>query len=110
MNAQPSCETLLQQLAQTFNREAAGELQAVIQFIFTGEESASCTLTIGGGKCIVQKGEADFPRLTIRVDAGVWREIMSGQLSWSEAMMQRKFVATGNFPLLARLPQLFKIG
>lgn len=110
MNAAVSCEETLCNLVSTFDAGAAGGLSAEIQFIFSGSETGAYYLQIANGKCTLHKGEVNFARLTIRVDADVWRKIQSGEISWTDAMMQRRFTATGNFPLLARLPQIFKIG
>ncbi len=103
-------ETLLNDLIQRFNPDAAPDLTADIQFLFSGRESAAYYVRMADGKCTLHKGELDFARLTIRVDIEIWRAIQQGEIAWADAMMQRKFTATGNFPLLARLPQLFRLG
>lgn len=100
---------LLQDLVQSFDPTAATGLTADIQFIFTGSEKGVYYLRIANGKCSLHAGELDFARLTIRVDIDTWRQIQNGQIGWGEALMQRKFLATGNFPLLARLPELFRL-
>jgi putative sterol carrier protein len=110
MNVTASCESFLLELAKTLDPNASRGLEADIQFVFSGTEESTYYLHIADGKCTLQKGESQYPRLTIRVNAETWQEIQSGKIPWTKAMMERKFLATGNFPLLARLPQLFKIG
>jgi len=105
-----SSKELLINLSKTFNADAARGVEADIQFEFSGSETGIYNLRIANGKCTFLMGELSFPRLTIRVDANVWRDIQNGKISWNDAMMQRIFLGTGNFLLLARLPQLFKIG
>ncbi|MCS7010361.1 MAG: SCP2 sterol-binding domain-containing protein [Anaerolineales bacterium] len=100
---------LLQTLVESFHPAAAAGLVAEIQFLFSGVEKGAYYLKIENGKCTLHTGEIDFARLTIRVDLNVWEEIQTGKIRWSDALMQRKFLATGNFPLLARLPDLFTI-
>ncbi len=104
-----TAESLLNDLIARFDPNAAQGLNAEIQFLFHGTDSAAYYLRIANGKCTLHQGELDFARLTIRVDVEVWRAIQQGEIAWAEAMMQRKFTATGNFPLLARLPQLFRL-
>lgn len=110
MNENPTCEEILQELAQSINPEAARGLNVDIQFVFSGAQSGMYYLHLADGKCSVHKGELGFARLTIRTDVNDWINLQTGKTNWTEAMMQRKFMATGNFPLLARLPQIFKIG
>ena len=110
MTAPVSCKDLLIELSKTLNADAARGVDADIQFQYSGSETGNYYFHVANGKCTFNTGELGFARLTIRVDADVWRDIQNGKTSWNEAMMQRKFLVTGNFPLLARLPQLFKIG
>ena len=109
MTEPASCKELLIELSKTLNAENARGLNADILFVFSGSEKGEYYLHLENGKCTLHTGSLDYARLTIRVDADVWRDIQGGKIPWSEAMMQRKFIATGNFPLLARLPQLFKL-
>ncbi|HNK63877.1 MAG TPA: SCP2 sterol-binding domain-containing protein [Anaerolineales bacterium] len=110
MSSTPTCEEILNELAKTFNPDAARGLNVDVQFIFSGAQSGTFSLHLADGKCTVNKGELDYARLTIRVDVNDWLDLQNGKFNWTEAMMQRKFMATGNFPLLAKLPQIFKIG
>jgi|YNPMSStandDraft_1061717.scaffolds.fasta_scaffold01626_9 alkyl sulfatase BDS1-like metallo-beta-lactamase superfamily hydrolase len=105
-----NCEALLHDLITKLNPDAAKALSVDIQFIFSGLDPEDWYLSIRNGQCTLHKGIVNFANLTIRVDKNVWHAIQSGRTSWAEAMMQRKFIATGNMPLLARLPQIFGIG
>jgi putative sterol carrier protein len=100
-------ESLLRELSNMLNPDAAQGLNAYIQFFFGGSESDAWYLYIHNGQCTLYKGALNFAHLTIRVDVNVWQEIQNGKISFTEAMMQRKFLATGNFTLLARFPQFF---
>ncbi len=100
-------EVLLRELSKTLNPDAAQGLNVYIQFLFSGAESDAWYLYIQNGQCNLYKGALNFAHLTIRVDVNVWQEIQNGKISFTEAMMKRKFLATGNFTLLARFPQLF---
>jgi len=105
-----NCEALLRDLTTKLNPDAAKGLSVDIQFIFSGPDPEDWHLSIRNGQCTLHKGIVNFANLTIRVDKDVWQAIQIGRTSWTEAMMQRKFIATGNMPLLARLPQIFGLG
>ncbi|MCS7248626.1 MAG: hypothetical protein NZ840_10330 [Anaerolineales bacterium] len=105
-----SCLELVAALAERFDPVAARGREAEIQFLFSGEESGACYLRLTRTGCTFHLGEALYPTLTIRVKAETWKAIMRGDLSWERAMMERHFLATGNFPLLAQMPRIFHIG
>lgn len=110
MSIPQTCEEVLNELAKSFNPSAASGLNVDVVFVFSGTQSGTYYLHIANGKCSVHKGELDYARLTIRVDFNDWLDLQNGKINWTDAMMQRKFMATGNFPLLAKLPKIFKIG
>jgi alkyl sulfatase BDS1-like metallo-beta-lactamase superfamily hydrolase len=105
-----TCLELVAAMAQRFDPTAARGQEGEIQFIFSGEESVTCYLRLTKSGCTFHRGEALYPKLTIRVDSGVWKAIMRGDITWERAMMERHFLATGNFPLLAQMPRLFQMG
>lgn len=110
MSNPQTCVEVLTELAKTFNPSAAAGLNVDVQFVFSGSQSGTYYLHIADGKCSVHEGELGYARLTIRVDFDDWLALQTGNMSWTDAMMARTFMATGNFPLLAKLPQIFKIG
>lgn len=107
---EPSCFDLVAALTTQFDPVAARGQEGEIQFFFSGEESGACYLRLTKSGCTFHRGEALYPKLTLRVKAEVWKAIMRGDLSWEKAMMERHFLATGNFPLLAQMPRIFRFG
>ncbi|WP_299029057.1 hypothetical protein [uncultured Thermanaerothrix sp.] len=106
----PTCFDSVAMLARRFDPDAARGQEGEIQFFFSGTESGACYLRLTKTACTFHPGEALFPKLTLRVDCEVWKAILRGELTWEKAMMERHFLATGNFPLLAQMPRIFKIG
>lgn len=101
---------LLEKLASRMNPATTKGMSADFQFIFTGAETSAYYLRIANGACTVGQGELDYAQLTVRVDVDEWRKIQNGEVSWRDAMMQRKFIFSGKTPLLARLPEFFTFG
>lgn len=109
-NPTPACFDLVAMLAQRFDPAAARGQEGEIQFFFSGAESGACYLRMTKTACTFHLGEALYPKLTLRVDCDVWKAILRGELRWEKAMMERRFLATGSFPLLAQMPRIFKFG
>lgn len=105
-----SCLELVARMAKHFDPQAARGQEAEIQFIFSGEENERCFLRMKKDGCSFHLGESQYPKVTLRVSAQVWRQIWNGEITWEKAMMERLFLATGNFPLVAQMPVIFKIG
>ncbi|MDW8064553.1 MAG: hypothetical protein RMK32_02840 [Anaerolineae bacterium] len=107
---EPTCFELVESLTKRFDVAATQEQEAEIQFFFSGQENGACYLRLSKTGCTFHRGEALYPKLTIRVRAEVWKAIMRGDITWEKAMMERHFLATGNFTLLARMPRIFRFG
>lgn len=99
----------LQKMADQYNPTRAGKYkdEIAIQFMFSGSEKANHYLQIKKGKCSLHQGQNLYPKLTLKIDSELWLGIWRGELNWTEQLMQRKFIATGDFPLLAKLPEIF---
>lgn len=104
------CIQSIQNLANQFDPSALRGDDIEIQFMFNDQgQKKGCYLHLLKGKCTFHDGEALFPKLTLKIDCSVWKSILDGELSWEKALMERRFVATGNFPLLAQVPKIFKL-
>ncbi len=90
-----------------FQSEAAGDLEAVIQYDFSGSIEGICHFTIARGQMSGVVGPATDPTLTIAADFNLWLDIMSGKVSGQDAFMQGKASASGDLGLLTRFSQLF---
>ena len=66
---------LINRMPASFNAVAAGNLQADIQFLLSGEKLCTMFLSIADGKCFAQEGEAKAPALTIIAPADIWMKI-----------------------------------
>lgn len=66
-----------------FRPEMAGNMQATIQFHFTGAspDSESWILDIKGGKCTTQLGQVENPDATVTMDASDFIGINTGEIS-----------------------------
>jgi putative sterol carrier protein len=102
-----SIEDMVRLMPLGFNGEAAGDLEAVIQYDFSGTVEGTCHFNIADGQMSGSIGPASDPDLTIATDFNLWFDIMSKKVSGQEAFMQGKAKASGDLGLLMRYSQLF---
>lgn len=102
-----SIRDLIAGMPTAFNDEAAGDLQAVVQFDIKDEEPGDYYLTIFEGTCEAFVGTHPDPSITIHTPADVWMKISRGEMSGATAFMTGKFKVTGKLDLLMKLGNLF---
>ncbi len=95
-------------MAVAFNPEAAGDLEAVIQFDISGPEPGWHYLEIKGGRCRYQEGRAEAPSVTIHTPWEVWQAIGQGELSGQEAFMKGSYTVEGDLGLLMKMAEYFR--
>jgi len=105
--SQDTMRDMIAGMAMALNPQAAGDLEAVIQFKVTGDGAGVYYLDIAQGKCAAYEGEHPEPTMTINTPADVWMAISRGELSGATALMTGKYSVKGNLGLLMRLDKLF---
>jgi putative sterol carrier protein len=90
-----------------FNREAAGDLSAVIEFQVSGSEVFTAYINIGEGNCSLEKKPPREPDLVIEIPADVWLAISRKELDGQQAFARQAFKAKGNLGLLISMSRLF---
>jgi putative sterol carrier protein len=80
----------------SFQRHAAGKLDATYQFAFTGKEPAEATVTIRAGKVMVENGLLGKPNLKVTADSETWLEFLAGERNLLWALLTRRVRLQGN--------------
>ena len=96
-------------MAVGFNPEAATDLEAIIQFRFSGAIEGDIHLVINKGTLKPEVGLADNPDLTIETPLELWMDMGAGKVDGQQALMDGKYKAVGDLSLLMRLNQLFTV-
>lgn len=94
-------------MPDVFNKEAAGNLSAVVGFVVSGAESFEAYLHMEEGACRLENQPLRKPDLLIRAPAEVWLGIARKEIDGQEAFMRQAFTAEGDLGLLARMKDLF---
>jgi ferredoxin len=91
-----SIATLLQGMPSTFQRQAAGKLDATFHFTFTGNETTEATVTIRAGTIKVEPGRNGTRNLHIIADAETWLGFLAREKSLPWALLTRRIKLRGN--------------
>jgi hypothetical protein len=102
-----SLETFMTVLPIGFNRDAARNLEAVLEFRFSGDTEGVCHFRIAKGNITAVEGPAPKADLTIESPFGVWMDVTTKKLDGRQALMEGKYKVTGDITLLLKMNALF---
>jgi putative sterol carrier protein/NAD(P)H-dependent FMN reductase len=102
-----TCKQLTSSLPHRFQSQLSNGLNAVIQFMVTGEENFNATLTISNTECFYEEGVIVNPDITIVTDSSVLNNVLKGVQTAQKAFMVGQLKVRGNFVILTKFDQLF---
>jgi len=102
-----SLETFMLMMSIAFNRKAAGDTRAVIQFNFSGEVRGACHFKIEQGAIEGRAGIGDNPSISIEAPFELWMDIVTGKGDGQKLFMEQKYKVYGDLELLMRFDRLF---
>jgi ferredoxin len=88
-------QAFLQGLPVTFQRHAAGDLDATYHFTFTGSETLTATVVIRSGKITVETGLNGRPDIHVTADSATWLGFLAKEKSLLWALITRKIRMRG---------------
>ena len=95
---------------KAFLPEKAAGLDAVVQYILTGDEGGDYIITISDDKCKVAEGIADDPVMTMTADGAYFRDVLLGREDGMKGFMDGKLQLAGDLNLAMKLTSFFKMG
>lgn len=98
---------LVSGMALAFNAEAAGDMQAVIQFSVPDEAPGQYFLHIAHGTCKAFEGMHPAATATITTPAHVWLDITRGKLNGATAFLSGQYTVSGDLNVLTGFEKLF---
>ncbi len=101
-------DDVMTRLPEAFVPEKAGDLEASVQFYFTGERQSEWWAMIEGGACRTGRGEQPAPNVTLTVDGEDYLDLIRGELNPMSAFMQGKLKVSGDVTLALKLTTLFE--
>lgn len=106
--ANPEIQAIIERMPGTFQADAAGDLEAVLQFNLTGDKGTDFYAEIKGGKCVAKEGKHPSPTTTFTADGQDWLDLTAGKADGMSLFMQGKLSVDGDMGLAMRLASLFK--
>ena len=104
-----TAKEVFDKMPEAFNPDAAGALDAVIQFCLTGKEGGDWHVVIKDGKCVVNQGKHPSPSVTLSMEDTTWVSIVNQEISGLKAFMTGKLKVQGDLMLAQRIGELFPV-
>ena len=104
-----TCRQMTQNLPHYYQPQLAAGLSARVQFTIAGEENFDGYLTINNSECEYKDGIAENPDVSILCDSAVWQDVLRGKFTAQKAFMTGHLKVRGNFVLLTKFDQIFKL-
>ena len=99
---------IFERMPQTFLKEKAAGMNAVIQFDITGDGGGRWYAAIANGDLSVVEGLHASPQLTLSASATDYVDISTGKLSGMLAFMTGRLKAQGDLALAMKMQSVFK--
>ena len=111
-NVSPSINSLKQRtqsLYHYFQPQLAKDFDVIIQVSISGKESFNGFFIIKNGECSYTEGIHQSANVTIISDCSVWEEVLDGKCTLQKSFMLGRLKVKGNFVIISRFEQIFKI-
>lgn len=105
-----SVADIFSNMAQNFNAEKAGDLNASVVFDLSGDGGGAWTVVVADGKANVSEGAAEGSTATIRMAASDYEDMTSGKLNPMMAFMSGKIKVEGDLNTVMKFQTLFGMG
>jgi putative sterol carrier protein len=98
---------VFKRVPQSFNPNAAKNVNAVFQFDISGEGGGNWNVVVKDGTCNVNEGKAGSPTVTLTMSSETWLAMVNKQINGMQAFMSGKLKVSGDIMLAQRIPDLF---
>ena len=104
-----TAKQITQSLPHYFQPQLSAGLRAAIQFNIFGEEEFTGFLYIHSTECTYTEGPAPAPDIVIMADSNMWLDVLGGKFTAQKAFMVGGLKVRGDFVLLSKFDNLFKL-
>jgi putative sterol carrier protein len=100
---------LIENHPKAFRPEMAEGVDAVIQYVLTGEEGGNYIIKIKDNTCTWAEGTAESPKVTLTADAQDFKDVLLGHANGMQYFMQGRLKLAGDLNLAMKLTSFFKM-
>ncbi len=104
---EPTVRDLLQDMAQKFDSDKTGGMNAVIQYKLTGEQGGNWFMTVHDKTCTLEEGLAPKANFTVSLAAQDFIDIVTRKRDGLRTFMQGKIRISGDMGVAMKLQSLF---
>ena len=102
-----SLKTFILIFRMGINSRAAQDVEATLQFKFSGSVEGGCYFTIDKGTVIAEEGVLKEAALIINTPFDIWMDILTGKADGQAMFAEEKYTVEGDLKLLMRMGDLF---
>lgn len=107
--SQAELNDLFETMKSKFNADKADGMDALYQFVLTGETDANYWVHIKDQNAEVHEGVSDSPDTTFTAKADDYADIVHGRTNAMQAFMQGKLKIKGDMSLAMKLQSVFAL-
>lgn len=105
-----SVQEIFDHLDEGFQPDKAEGVDAIFQFVLTGDKGGKYWVKVANKQADVHQGENESPTMTITASAEDYIALVNGELNPMIAFMQGKIKVKGDMGLALKLQAIFGMG
>ena len=106
--AHPELAELFTKMPTRFQPDAAGGMNAVLQFELSGDKSGDFYVTIKDKTCAVAEGKSSDATTTFKLSGQDWIDMAAGKADGMGLFMQGRLSVEGDMGAAMKMQSLFK--
>lgn len=107
MSESVTAQRIMDGMKTAFQPDKAAGVDAVVQYMLTGDGGGEFNMTIRDGKIEVQPGKAASPKMTLTADTNDYYDIVTGKLNAMAAFSSGKLKLGGDMMFAMKLATFF---
>lgn len=107
MSEVTSVKEIFENMEEGFKPEKAEGVDAIFQFVLTGDNGANYWIKVNGPTLEVKEGLAEAPNITITASADDYMALVNGKLNAMTGFMLGKIKVKGDMGLALKLQAMF---
>jgi putative sterol carrier protein len=104
-----SIQEIFEHMDEQFQPDKAEGVDAIFQFVLTGDDGGLYWLKVAGQQVEVHEGEHQDPTMTLTASATDYLAVVNGEIAPMTAFMQGKLKVKGDMGLALKLQTMFDL-